>query len=115
MVGAALRFLQDPTVPWQRVISSNGAISDRGDGGEGAREQASRLRRGKSRNIMCDAQVVRIHANASPVSKTEGVEVTEAQGAGVGTGGRWRVSLSPAAGYGWCEFHFYFHVWCKIS
>jgi hypothetical protein len=55
---------------------------------------------------MCDAQVVRIHANASPVSKTEGVEVTEAQGAGVGTGGRWRVSLSPAAGYGWCEFHF---------
>lgn len=46
MVGAALKFLQDPSVPWQRVISSSGAISDRGDGGEGANRQAQRLREG---------------------------------------------------------------------
>lgn len=47
MVGAALRFLQDESVPWQRVISSSGAISERGDGGEGARRQADRLRDGE--------------------------------------------------------------------
>lgn len=82
MVGAALRFLQDQTVPWQRVIASSGAISDRGDGGEGARRQAERLRE-------------------------EGVEVSDALGGGVsvndpryGTGGALRVSLAT---YGWCE------------
>lgn len=43
LVGAALKFLQDPTVPWHRVISSSGAIADRGDGGEAAARQAQRL------------------------------------------------------------------------
>lgn len=47
MVGAALKYLQDPTVPWQRVINSSGAISDRGDGGDAAARQAHRLREGK--------------------------------------------------------------------
>ncbi|KDN50392.1 DNA binding methylated-DNA--cysteine S-methyltransferase [Tilletiaria anomala UBC 951] len=73
MVGAALKFLGDPTVPWQRVIGANGSISDRGDGGEGAQRQAEMLRE-------------------------EGVEVSEAQGAGVGTSGRWRVNLTR---FGW--------------
>ncbi|CAO1614504.1 unnamed protein product [Sympodiomycopsis kandeliae] len=80
MVGAALKFLQDPTVPWQRVIGSSGAISDRGDGGEAARRQADRLRE-------------------------EGVEVTDAMGGGVSTAthgaggiGNLRVSLAT---YGW--------------
>ncbi|UZJ54371.1 hypothetical protein CBS101457_003691 [Exobasidium rhododendri] len=44
LVGQALKFLQADDVPWQRVISSSGAISDRGDGGEGAGRQADRLR-----------------------------------------------------------------------
>lgn len=43
LVGAALKFLQAPTVPWHRVISSSGAIADRGDGGEAAARQAQRL------------------------------------------------------------------------
>ncbi|PWY99375.1 DNA binding methylated-DNA--cysteine S-methyltransferase [Testicularia cyperi] len=43
LVGAALKFLQDDSVPWHRVISASGAISDRGDGGEGAARQAQRL------------------------------------------------------------------------
>lgn len=48
MVGAALRFVQDDSVPWQRVIGASGAISERGDGGEGAQRQADRLRQGES-------------------------------------------------------------------
>lgn len=76
MVGSALKYLQDDSVPWQRVIGASGAISERGDGGQGARRQADRLRE-------------------------EGVEVTEPQGAGVGVGGQFKVSLST---YGWCEF-----------
>ncbi len=79
MVGAALKFVGDASVPWQRVVSSSGAISERGDGGAGARRQAERLR-------------------------AEGVAVSEARGAGVGTGGRWRVSLNGPNGYGWCEY-----------
>lgn len=78
-----MKFLQDDTVPWQRVISSAGAISDRGDGGEAARRQADRLRE-------------------------EGVEVTDALGGGVSTAthrgggiGSLRVSLAT---YGWCEY-----------
>lgn len=43
LVGSALKFLQDPSVPWHRVISSSGAIADRGDGGEAAARQAARL------------------------------------------------------------------------
>ncbi|GAC75614.1 6-O-methylguanine-DNA methyltransferase MGMT/MGT1 [Moesziomyces antarcticus T-34] len=43
LVGSALKFLQDPDVPWHRVISSSGAIADRGDGGEAAARQAHRL------------------------------------------------------------------------
>lgn len=35
----ALRFLQDETVPWQRVLSASGKISPRGDAGEGALRQ----------------------------------------------------------------------------
>lgn len=46
MVGQALKFLQDETVPWQRVIGASGAISERGDGGIGAARQATRLREG---------------------------------------------------------------------
>lgn len=64
MVGAALKFLQDPTVPWWRVINSSGGISDRGDGGQAATRQAERLRE-------------------------EGVQVNEGQ-AGLG----WKVSLA---------------------
>lgn len=48
-MGQALKFLQADDVPWQRVISSSGAISDRGDGGEGALRQADRLRQGEKR------------------------------------------------------------------
>ncbi|PWN37341.1 DNA binding methylated-DNA--cysteine S-methyltransferase [Meira miltonrushii] len=44
LVGQALKFLQAPDVPWQRVIGAGGTISDRGDGGEGAARQAERLR-----------------------------------------------------------------------
>ncbi|KAE8270925.1 hypothetical protein A4X09_0g1407 [Tilletia walkeri] len=73
MVGAALKWLADDTVPWQRVIGAGGIISERGDGGQGASRQAQAL-------------------------QAEGVEVTEAAGAGVGTGGRWRVSIAT---YGW--------------
>ncbi|PWN53117.1 DNA binding methylated-DNA--cysteine S-methyltransferase [Violaceomyces palustris] len=91
LVGSALKFLGDPSVPWQRVISSSGAISDRGDGGEGARRQAERL-------------------------VEEGVEVIEMMGGGVNVGGnrlsgpadrahvgggRWRVNFSNARGFGW--------------
>jgi alkylated DNA nucleotide flippase Atl1 len=47
LVGQALKFLQAEDVPWQRVISSSGVISDRGDGGEGATRQAERLRQGE--------------------------------------------------------------------
>ena len=43
LVGSALKFLQDPTVPWHRVISSSGAIADRGDGGDAAARQAQCL------------------------------------------------------------------------
>ncbi|SPO30047.1 related to methylated-dna--protein-cysteine methyltransferase [Ustilago trichophora] len=43
LVGSALKFLQDPSVPWHRVISSSGAIADRGDRGEAATRQAQRL------------------------------------------------------------------------
>jgi alkylated DNA nucleotide flippase Atl1 len=50
LVGQALKFLQAEGVPWQRVISSSGAISDRGDGGEGANRQAVRLRLGRYTN-----------------------------------------------------------------
>ena len=50
LVGQALKFLQADDVPWQRVISSSGAISDRGDGGAGARRQAERLIQGEPRS-----------------------------------------------------------------
>lgn len=43
LVGSALKFLQDPSVPWHRVISSSGAIADRGDGGHAALLQAQTL------------------------------------------------------------------------
>lgn len=46
-MGQALKFLQAPDVPWQRVIGAGGTISDRGDGGEGAARQAERLREGE--------------------------------------------------------------------
>lgn len=62
MVGAALKYLQDDSVPWQRVVGSGGVISERGDGGEGAANQAEALRR-------------------------EGVEVVES----FGDRGKWRV------------------------
>ncbi|PWN99999.1 DNA binding methylated-DNA--cysteine S-methyltransferase [Tilletiopsis washingtonensis] len=72
MVGAAMRLLgPSNAVPWQRVLSSSGAISPRGDDGGGARAQAERLR-------------------------GEGVEVIEPPGISA-----YRVSLAPAAGYAW--------------
>ncbi|CAO1637966.1 unnamed protein product [Parajaminaea phylloscopi] len=77
MVGSALKFLQDDSVPWQRVIGASGSISERGDDGHGAARQAERLR-------------------------LEGVEVNDTLGEGVRThalsGGRYRVSLAT---YGW--------------
>ncbi|EPQ27209.1 uncharacterized protein PFL1_05132 [Pseudozyma flocculosa PF-1] len=81
LVGSALKFLGDPSVPWQRVIASSGAISDRGDGGEAAARQAQRLRQ-------------------------EGVAVSEGRGGGVSThlaghanpNAKWRVSLAE---FGW--------------
>ncbi|KAK4688990.1 methylated-DNA-protein-cysteine methyltransferase related protein, partial [Tremellales sp. Uapishka_1] len=43
-VGNALKMLPlDSTVPWQRVISSKGLISPRGDQGQGAARQKDRL------------------------------------------------------------------------
>lgn len=39
----ALRFLQDDTVPWQRVLAATGKISHRGDDGEGAERQRRAL------------------------------------------------------------------------
>lgn len=47
LVGQALKFVQAPDIPWQRVIGAGGTISDRGDGGEGAARQAERLRQGR--------------------------------------------------------------------
>ena len=47
LVGQAMKFVQAPDIPWQRVVGSNGTISERGDGGEGAAHQAERLREGK--------------------------------------------------------------------
>lgn len=44
MVGAALKYVQDETLPWQRVVGSGGIISERGDGGAGAARQADALR-----------------------------------------------------------------------
>ncbi|WFC93583.1 Alkyltransferase-like protein 1 [Malassezia brasiliensis] len=71
MVGAALKYLQDTTVPWQRVVGSGGVISERGDGGEGAAHQANLLR-------------------------SEGVEVVPAQS----DRGRWRVHSFAAYAWG---------------
>lgn len=50
LVGQALKFVQAPDIPWQRVIGANGHVSDRGDGGEGAAAQAERLRQGERKN-----------------------------------------------------------------
>lgn len=82
-VGAALKFLQDDTVPWHRVIGSGGIISERGDGGAGAARQAERLR-------------------------AEGVEVVDTMshsgaGAPLAGRGRYRVASlrSGGAGPGW--------------
>lgn len=65
MVGAALKYVQDDSIPWHRVISSSGLISERGDGGAGAERQTEMLR-------------------------SEGVEVTESTSF---SRGKWRVSL----------------------
>lgn len=75
MVGAALKYLQDTTVPWQRVVGSGGVISERGDGGEGAAYQADLLR-------------------------SEGVEVVPAQS----DRGRWRVHSFAACAWGTWRF-----------
>ena len=40
---SALRFLQDDTVPWHRVLAATGKISHRGDNGEGAERQRRAL------------------------------------------------------------------------
>lgn len=74
MVGQALKYVQDPSVPWQRVVGSGGVISERGDGGEGAARQAARL-------------------------ADEGVEVIETSLAR-GARGRWRVGALSVVG--WC-------------
>jgi methylated-DNA-protein-cysteine methyltransferase-like protein len=42
MVGYAMAAVDDPDVPWQRVINAQGKISPRADGG-GAVEQRARL------------------------------------------------------------------------
>ncbi|EIM84700.1 uncharacterized protein STEHIDRAFT_60548 [Stereum hirsutum FP-91666 SS1] len=45
-VGQALKFLSpdtNPPVPWQRVVSSSGAISSRGPGTDGAQRQKDAL------------------------------------------------------------------------
>lgn len=85
-----MKFLQADDVPWQRVISSSGAISDRGDGGQGARRQADRLRQGEMQDYPC------VNVNTiSNHSFAEGVEVSES-----GTPTKFRVNM---AHYGWCE------------
>ena len=38
-VGQALKFLQDDSMPWQRVLLSSGHIASRGPGTDGARRQ----------------------------------------------------------------------------
>ena len=43
MVGAALKYVQDESLPWHRVLGSGGVISDRGDGGAAAERQAVML------------------------------------------------------------------------
>lgn len=79
MVGQALKFLQDDSVPWQRVVGSGGVISERGDGGAGAARQADRLRK-------------------------EGVSVVEA-GLRHNARGAWRVSsMAEDKGFGWCMY-----------
>lgn len=35
--------MQDPTIPWWRIIGSSGQISHRGDDGQGAQRQLERL------------------------------------------------------------------------
>jgi methylated-DNA-protein-cysteine methyltransferase-like protein len=94
LVGQALKFLQAEDVPWQRVVSSSGAISDRGDGGEGANRQAERLREGKFReadlSVLCQP-FSSLHSQCI----VEGVEVSQS-----GTPAKFRVNM---ARYGWCE------------
>lgn len=85
MVGAALKFLQDDTVPWQRVIGASGAISERGDGGQGARRQAVRLRE----------EGVTV-AGLEDDEMGGGVSTA----AGGGNASSYRVSLAT---FGWCE------------
>jgi methylated-DNA-protein-cysteine methyltransferase-like protein len=51
-VGWALASLQDPGVPWQRVINAKGSISGRGDTGR-ATEQKRRL---LAEGLVFDAQ-----------------------------------------------------------
>ncbi|KAN0062887.1 Alkyltransferase-like protein 1 [Thecaphora frezii] len=84
LVGQALKFLGDATVPWQRVVSASGAISDRGDGGQGAARQAARLQH-------------------------EGVAITQGRGGGIltdvrntGANAKWKVDLVQ---YGWFPDH----------
>lgn len=78
MVGSALKFLQDDSVPWHRVVGSGGVISERGDGGAGAQEQVDRLR--------CEQVAI--------------VEAPQFQARG-----RYRVqSMSELDGHGWCTY-----------
>ena len=80
LVGSALKFLQDPTVPWHRVISASGAIADRGDGGSAAARQAQLL-------------------------QLEGVTISQGRGEGVtvdfghaNPNARWKVNMAL---FGW--------------
>ncbi|WFD29247.1 Alkyltransferase-like protein 1 [Malassezia sp. CBS 17886] len=80
MVGAALKYLQTDSVPWQRVVAADGTIPERGDGGKAAGRQANLLR-------------------------DEGVAIVESSlpsGGRVSTRGRWRVqSMAVDKGWGW--------------
>ena len=86
-----MKFLQADDVPWQRVVSSSGTISDRGDAGEGASRQAERLRQGEWLRRL--PQTIE---HPGLTGGTEGVEVTES-----GTPVKYRINLAQ---YGWCEY-----------
>lgn len=118
-----MKFLQDETVPWQRVVGATGSISERGDDGAGAARQAQRLREGEysfgSRNtdkpvlyLECAkrkslervTELFRVLLSHlifplihSPFVFKEAVEVRETPGGGVFTG-KWKVSMNQ---YGW--------------
>ncbi|CED85137.1 mgmt family protein [Phaffia rhodozyma] len=67
-VGQALKFVQDPSIPWQRVIASSGTISFRGDDGGGAVRQREAL---ESEGVVVTAVPANVALGGGKVSFSE--------------------------------------------